>query len=290
MKTQFHGALSLLVFLLSIVGTYALAPRGLKFRIPWTRWSFRVSFCWVPWFAALLLLIFQAITLEDIGNGLAGDGSLQPAPIILTYLSLSYLAICCEITGLYSWLALHAAKLTNGKPLLLIITFFGLSGAITSLTSADVSLVALTPMVVYTASAAQLDPMSLAATHLGASAVWGLLVPVAGPANILLVRSFGLTFLGYMGWMLLPTLAAAVVVLGLLHLLLHRRHLAAAPRWDSSSSGSGPHPDPSIVLHDQVGASLSCACLCGCLLCLAAAPMLRWRGWLVACVFAVLAG
>ncbi|GIM15501.1 hypothetical protein Vretimale_18214 [Volvox reticuliferus] len=288
MKTPFHGALSLLVFLLTIICTYALAPQGLKVRIPRTRWSVFISFCWIPWFSTALLIIFQAITFKEVGVALTGEGSLSPSSIIVTYISLAYLAISCEITGLYAWLALHAARCTRGRPVLMLAVFFGLSGALTAATGPDVSLVALTPMVVYTASAANLDPMSMAAIHMGAASIWGMLVPVAGPVNIITAHAFQVTFIDFLGWMALPTSAAAMVAFVLLYVLLHRRRLAANLRQDFGTSKL-PYPDPGVMLHDQVGAACCAALLVGCLLALAVGPWLRWSGWLVAAVFALMA-
>ncbi|GIL68201.1 hypothetical protein Vafri_21467 [Volvox africanus] len=287
MKTPFHGALSLLVFLLTIICTYALAPQGLKVRIPRTRWSVFVSFCWIPWFSTALLIIFQAITFKEVGVALTGDGRLRPSSIIVTYISLAYLAISCEITGLYAWLALHAARWTRGRPVLLLGIFFGLSGALTAATGPDISLVALTPMILYTASAADLDPMSMAATHLGAASIWGMLVPVAGPINIIATHAFQLTFIDFLGWMALPTSAAAMVVFLLLCVLLHRHRLATV-RQDVATR-TLPYPDPGVMLHDQVGAACCSALLVGCLLALAVGPWLRWSGCLVAAVFALMA-
>ncbi|GLI63732.1 hypothetical protein VaNZ11_006795 [Volvox africanus] len=287
MKTPFHGALSLLVFLLTIICTYALSPQGVKVRIPRTHWSVFISFCWIPWVSTALLIIFQAITFKEVGVALTGAGGLRPSSIIVTYISLAYLAISCEITGLYAWLALHAARWTRGRPFLLLAVFFGLSGALTAATGPDVSLVALTPIVVYTASAANLDPMSMSATHMGAASIWSMLVPVAGPINIIAAHAFQLTFIDFLGWMALPTSAAAIVVFLLLCVLLHRRHLATV-RHDVATS-TLPYPDPGVMLHDQVGAACCSALLVGCLLALAVGPWLRWSGWLVAAVFALVA-
>ncbi|EFJ49011.1 hypothetical protein VOLCADRAFT_90419 [Volvox carteri f. nagariensis] len=297
MKTPFHGALSLLVFLLTIICTYALAPQGASLHIPRTRWSVPISFCWIPWFATGLLLLFQALSFKEVGAALVGEGSLRPSSIIVTYMSLAYLAVSCEITGLYSWLALHAARWSRGKPVLLLAVFFALSGALTAAIGPDVSLVALTPVAIYTAGAANLDPMAMAATHLGSVSLWGMLVPVAGPINILTSHAFQLTFMRFLGWMALPTCAAAVVMFGLLYVLLHRSRVAAlAARCDpvtattvAAAAATLPYPDPGVMLHDQVGAACSSALLAGCLLALLVAPWLRWSGELVAAVFAAVA-
>ncbi|GLC36433.1 hypothetical protein PLESTM_000446100 [Pleodorina starrii] len=287
MKTPFHGAFSLLVFLLAIICTYALAPQGLRLRFRRTGWSVPVSFCWVPWLATALLLIVQAITFADVGVALSGDDGLRPCSVVTMYISLAYLAVSCEITGLYAWLALHAARWTWGRPLLLLFTFFALSGVLTAATGPDVSLIALTPMVVYTASASNLDPMTLLATHMGAASVWGMLVPVSGTVNIIASHAFQLTFMRFLGWMALPTCAAAAVVFGLLYVLLNRRRLASGSH--EAGMAALPYPDPGVMLHDQVGAACSSALLVGCLLALLVAPWLRWSGWLVAAVFALVA-
>ncbi|KAG2482427.1 hypothetical protein HYH03_018631 [Edaphochlamys debaryana] len=191
-----------------------------------------------------------------------------------------------ETAGTYVWLLLHAAKWVGHNPRLLLLLFFGLSGLLSLATCAEVSLVALTPAMVYTAAATNLDPMALAATHMGASSVWGMLLPVAGPANLIAAEAFKLTLMRFFAWMLMPTLVAALVLLGILYVTMHRRRLKAAAARPPPAQM--PYPDPNLLMHDQVGAAFGSAALLGCLLALAVAPLLRWSGWAVACVFAAM--
>lgn len=96
MKTAFHSAVVLLVFLISILCTYALSG-GLRLRIPRTRLAVSITSAWVPWLATGLLLLLQAITFRDIGVALSGDGNLRPWKVVLQMLA----GASGALTGVY---------------------------------------------------------------------------------------------------------------------------------------------------------------------------------------------
>ena len=96
------------------------------------------------------------------------------------------------------------------RPPLLLAALAALSAALSAATSPDTALICLTPVYVYVAAAtAALDPMVLAAAHLGAAAAAGLLLPAGNVVNLVVAAGFDLSFARFAGWMALPTLGEA---------------------------------------------------------------------------------
>lgn len=112
---------------------------------------------------------------------------------------------------MYAWAALHVAKRTVGRPQLLLACFFLLSSLVSALTCAEVALVTLTPIMVYSAGAANMEPMALMCVHLAAASLGGMLLPVASGINIVTSQAFHLSLLRFCGWMLAPTLGERAV-------------------------------------------------------------------------------
>ncbi len=124
---------------------------------------------------------------------------------------VAYISVTCEATGLYAWAALHVAKRTVGRPQLLLACFFLLSSLVSALTCAEVALVTLTPIMVYSAGAANMEHMALMCVHLAAASLGGMLLPVASGINIVTSQAFHLSLLRFCGWMLAPTFGERAV-------------------------------------------------------------------------------
>ncbi len=111
--------------------------------------------------------------------------------------------------GLYGWAALHAARGAAGRRWLMVGSLCALAAALSALTRPAVSLAALSPALVYTAAACDVEPTSLATAHAVSAWAAGLLLPMANPVTVIVAQAFRLSFLRFTAWLVLPTLGTA---------------------------------------------------------------------------------
>ena len=106
-----------------------------------------------PAAGALLMLAAGALSPAGLWRGVAGDARIQPYAIVLVFLGLAYLSAALDATGAFAWAALAVARRARGRGRPLYFLFFAASSALTLLTSNDVSVMALAPLVLHTCAA-----------------------------------------------------------------------------------------------------------------------------------------
>ena len=151
-----------------------------------------LHYCWVPCIGVLLMLMCQTLNGEQLGAGIKGDEHIQPLALLVLFMSLvrthvtapaatgrtcfalahsqhvpmlpcpplqAYIAGSLDMTGLFAWLALKLTLYSKGNGRLLFFLDVALSAVTTLLTSNDVSIMCLTPIICYFAAAAGVDPV-----------------------------------------------------------------------------------------------------------------------------------
>jgi len=99
------------------------------------------------------MLAAGALSPAGLWRGVAGDARIQPYAIVLVFLGLAYLSAALDATGAFAWAALAVARRARGRGRPLYFLFFAASSALTLLTSNDVSVMALAPLVLHTCAA-----------------------------------------------------------------------------------------------------------------------------------------
>ncbi len=74
-------------------------------------------------------------------------------------MALAYIAASLDGTGVFAWLALHITNLSRGRGHALFFLYFATSAVVTALTSNDVSIMTLTPIILHFSRATKCDPM-----------------------------------------------------------------------------------------------------------------------------------
>lgn len=183
-----------------------------------------LDFSTVPLMVVLLLWAMQVISIKDIYIALKGhaDSNLKPYSIIVLFFTLAYMSLSLDVTGLFDFIACKAVSLSGGSGRRLFLTFFTLSSLITIVSSNDIVILTLTPIICSMAATANL---SLNTTHallfsqFFAANVWSMLLFIGNPTNIVVAQAFNLDFVGYSRWMALPTVAAGITCLVVLYII-----------------------------------------------------------------------
>ena len=189
-----------------------------------------LDFSTVPIMIVLILWVMQVLGIHDIWNALKGheDSNLKPYSIMILFFSLAYMSLSLDVTGLFDFIACKAIGLSGGSGRRLFFIFFTLSSLITIVSSNDIVILTLTPIICAMASSANLSLNSTYAllfSQFFAANVWSMLLFIGNPTNIVVAQAFDLDFVGYSRWMALPTLAAGLTCLLILYIIFS--HLKA---------------------------------------------------------------
>jgi len=226
----------------------------------------------------LLILAGGLLTGREVVAGLNGEAGLQPLGILTLFISMVFMSIFLDTTGFFEACARAALRYARADGSRLFFALYAVVSVLTVFTSNDIVILTLTPFVYYFARHAGVNPKPYLVAEFFAANTWSMALYIGNPTNILLASKFGFTFLGYTGWMLLPTLAAGAANALLLYLVFRREIRQPIRPVDLA---------PGEAITDRAGAVLGLLALGGCVVALALAPYLGWEMWRVSLAFAL---
>lgn len=268
-----------LIFLVSCGATIALTLRRPYLYLRARRREVRVETYFLgALLGPILILAGGLLTGQQVLDGLNGESGLQPLGILTLFVSMVFMSIFLDITGFFEGCARAALRYAKADGTRLFFALYAVVSVLTVFTSNDIVILTLTPFVYYFARHAGVNPKPYLVAEFFAANTWSMALYIGNPTNILLASRFGFTFVGYTGWMLLPTLAAGAVNAVLLYLVFRKEIRRPIRPVDLK---------PSEAITDQAGAVLGLLALGGCVVALAIAPYLGWEMWRVSLAFAV---
>jgi len=266
---------ALIAFAASIAATIGLILHRPYLRIRlWNRHLRLETFFLGALLGPVLIIASGLLRLTEAVEGLEGRAGLQPLGILALFLSMVFLSIFLDITGVFEYCARWSLARARGDGRRLFFWVYATVSLLTVFTSNDIIILTFTPIIYYYARHARINPVPYLIAEFFAANTWSTLLYVGNPTNIVVAGAFRLGFLRYAAWMALPTLAAGLVNgFGLYRLFRAEisRPLAPAP--------AGP---PAEALTDRPGALMGLALMAACIVGLALAPRLGLEMWWIA--------
>ena len=200
--------LSLAIFFLTITGVF-LRPA-------------RLSEVSIVALGAGAMVLFGVVTLQETCQALTGNIN-----VLLFFLGLMVVAAIAETAGIFNRVTTMAVALARGSGRRLLLIIFGIGTIITLLLSNDATALMLTPVVLIMAIRLNLNPLPYAFACAFIANAASILLPMANPVNLLAVDAFDLRLGDYLKHLLLPSLVAISITIGLF-LFIFRRELRTA--------------------------------------------------------------
>jgi arsenical pump membrane protein len=170
----------------------------------------------------VLLLASTCLSPATLWAGVRGDpNAIEPFSILLLLYGLAYGCISIDVSGVLAWLASKLAARAR-TPLRLFLVVFGISSVFTVLTSNDVVILTLTPIVCDVCARLRRAPEPFLISMFFAANVWSALLIIGNPTNVIVGTSYQLGFAAYAAWMGIPSIAAGCTALAMV--LLYFRH------------------------------------------------------------------
>jgi Na+/H+ antiporter NhaD/arsenite permease-like protein len=133
-----------------------------------------------------------------------------------------------EPTGVYNYLAIRAAQLSKGRPLLTVIALAGATALLSAFLDNLTTMLLMVPITFLLADALDVDPIPLVIIEVIASNIGGTATLIGDPPNILIAGHTGLGF-GDFIVNLAPIAGIALVATVALLYVIYRRKLTIAP-------------------------------------------------------------
>lgn len=133
-----------------------------------------------------------------------------------------------EPTGVYTWLAIRAAQLSQGRPLAVVISLATTTAVLSAFLDNLTTVLLIVPITFLVADALDIDPIPLVIIEIVVSNIGGTATLIGDPPNILIAGATGLSFTAFMTNLApIAALTFAAVTGGLY--LVYRRRLQVAP-------------------------------------------------------------
>jgi Na+/H+ antiporter NhaD/arsenite permease-like protein len=184
-----------------------------------------MNFVTAPLIADLFLLIIQAIGREEVRGGTLGTDHISPLDIMLFFITLAYIAISIDASGLIRWLA-YKVLLWGGesghKLFFYLYTFFAILG---SFIGNDPIILSGTPFLAYmTRVSSNIEyPRAWIFTQFAVANIVSAILVSSNPTNLVLAGAFQVRFIDYTVNMIVPVVITVIVLFPVLLYVIFRK-------------------------------------------------------------------
>ncbi|KAF2433380.1 hypothetical protein EJ08DRAFT_77057 [Tothia fuscella] len=181
---------------------------------PFRRLNFPLNLVTTPLIADLFLLAILAIGREEVRAGTLGANNISPIDIMVFFISLAYIAISIDASGLIRFLAFKVLQWGGdvGHRLFfyLYCFFFGL----TSFIGNDPVILSGTAFLSYMTRVSSniVHPRAWIYSQFATANIGSAILVSSNPTNLVLAGAFKIKFINYTANMIVPVLATAIVL------------------------------------------------------------------------------
>ena len=253
------SAIPLVTFILVVIAIFTTINLKVTVPIPFTKKRFEVSYVYPPLLGVLFLWMLGQITLTDIvTGGIVGDKDIQPYSIVIIVLFSSMVCLSLDFTGALAFIAFKIVKTFAHTTRHLFAITYWLCVSCSVMTSNDIVILTLTPVVMYCCRFAKLNPVPYLFAQFHAANLGSLFLLIGNPTNVIVGEAFGIGFAEYTKYMAFPAIVCAASGFIVLY-LYYRKEIGSTPLIL-------PDLNPIDYLRDRRGAVVHAIILAACLL------------------------
>jgi Na+/H+ antiporter NhaD/arsenite permease-like protein len=181
---------------------------------PYVRFNFPVNFITAPLIADLFLLAILAIHRDEVYAGTIGDNNIYPYEIMLFFITLAYIAISIDASGLIRYLAFRVLKwggeVGHRLFLYLYVFFFGIASFIGN----DPVILSGTAFLAYMTRVSSniTHPRAWIHTQFAVANIASAILVSSNPTNLVLAGAFNVKFIDYTANMIVPVIITGIVL------------------------------------------------------------------------------
>jgi Na+/H+ antiporter NhaD/arsenite permease-like protein len=164
--------------------------------------------------ADLFLLAILAIGRAEVYDGTIGADNILPYNIMIFFLTLAYIAISIDASGLIRWLAFHVLKKGGGVGHRLFFYLYAFFFALGSFIGNDPIVLSGTAFLAYMTRVSSniIHPRAWIHTQFAVANIASAILVSSNPTNLVLAGAFGIKFINYTANMIVPVIVTAIVL------------------------------------------------------------------------------
>ncbi|KAH6646109.1 hypothetical protein BKA67DRAFT_583256 [Truncatella angustata] len=183
---------------------------------------FPMNFLTAPLVADLFLLAISAIGGDEVYQGVVEANNIKPYDIMIFFISLAYIAISIDASGLIRWLAfkvLQRGGSAGHKLFFYLYSFFFVLG---SFIGNDPIILSGTAFLAYMTRVSSniVHPRAWIHSQFAIANIASAILVSSNPTNLVLAGAFGIRFLDYTANMIVPVVITAIFLFPLLLYLI----------------------------------------------------------------------
>ncbi|KAK4228709.1 putative arsenite efflux transporter ArsB-like protein [Podospora fimiseda] len=188
--------------------------RGSLHKSKWARVSLSMNIVTAPLIADLFLLAILAIGREEVKGGTLGADNIEPIDIMAFFITLAYIAISIDASGLIRYLAFKVlqwgGKFGHRLFFYLYVFFFGLG----SFVGNDPIILSGTAFLAYMTRVSSniVHPRAWIYSQFAVANIASAILVSSNPTNLVLAGAFDIKFITYTAHMIVPVIATAIVL------------------------------------------------------------------------------
>ncbi|KAF1993015.1 hypothetical protein P154DRAFT_591631 [Amniculicola lignicola CBS 123094] len=188
------------------------------------RYNFPMNFVTAPLIANLFLLAAQAIGRTEVHDGIIGANNIAPYDIMLFFLSLAYIALSIDASGLIRYLAYRVLKSGGNAGYRLYLSLYCFFFALTAAIGNDPVILSGTPFLAYLTrvSANISQPLAWIYAQFAVANIASAILVSSNPTNLVFAGAFGIRFISYSANIIVPVIVTGVVLFPCLLFIIFR--------------------------------------------------------------------
>jgi Na+/H+ antiporter NhaD/arsenite permease-like protein len=186
---------------------------------------FPVNFVTAPLIADLFLLAILAIGKTEVHDGTLGANNILPYNIMIFFLTLAYIAISIDCSGLIRLLALRVLKKGGKQGRLLFLFLYIFFFALGSFIGNDPIILSGTAFLAYmTRVSSNIKyPRAWIHTQFAIANIASAILVSSNPTNLVLAGAFGIKFITYTANMVVPVFVTFIVLFPFLLFVIFKK-------------------------------------------------------------------
>lgn len=165
---------------------------------------------------ALILLVTNNVDINALWAGLINSDAMNPLKLVILFIMMTFFSLLLDELGFFAYMAYVILKRVKDSQRHLFLSLYILVSLLTIITSNDVIILTFTPLVIYFAKGAKINPLPYLFGILTAANTWSLTLIIGNPTNMYLALNENIVFYEYFKVMVIPAFVAGISGLGVL--------------------------------------------------------------------------
>jgi Na+/H+ antiporter NhaD/arsenite permease-like protein len=190
----------------------------------WVRLRFPINFVTAPLIADLFLLAILAIGRDEVHDGTVGADHISPIDIMAFFLTLAYIAISIDASGLIRYLAFKVLQKAGKDGPRLFFYLYAFFFSLGTFIGNDPIILSGTAFLAYMTRVSSniKHPRAWIYTQFSVANTASAILVSSNPTNLVLAGAFNIKFVVYTANMIVPVVVTAIIMFPYLRFIVFR--------------------------------------------------------------------